>query len=64
MRIIRVKGYNMKTHKPVKVDQEIYEILDCICDTRKDALQYMFDVALETAEDHEIMFTGFEIIAE
>lgn len=64
MTIIRVKGFDINTFTQVQVDQEIYELLECICDTRKEELQYMFDVALDTANEHGFVFSGFEIIAE
>lgn len=39
-------------------------LLDCICNNRREIIDYMIDTCLSYAHSNNIDFTGFEITAE
>lgn len=64
MTVISIYGLNKKTGKQRTVIHAIQELLDCICDTRKEYIDYVLAEAQSVAEENNLKFTGFKIIAE
>lgn len=64
MIIIIIYGLDKKTGKQRTVVHSIQELLDCICDTRKEYIDYVLAEAQSVAEEYNLKFAGFRIIAE